>query len=248
MSGNVGPLEDCSRLGKLAIDKNWSKNLDDSSERTVRALRVRTLREAFSKRSQSFKVGSRAQRKMEDYQRWESLEAAARAHVIAECTALHALFLHRRLYCGREAARVARETAGEKGSFVKSTTTAQVEGTGRVFRSRERRSLCFRATIGLQAVMGLLLLYHNMVGSGRGCLYDLLGVSRPNPLWNPFGLFPARKCSPNLSTSRFSTPLRHVSIHFRQQHSHQVKSFPFDTSEPLLPVFVSPFSEVAVLT
>ena len=126
------------------------------------------------------------------------------------------------MYTAKEAVRIARQKQGETGPFVLPLTSCRLEGTFRPIRSRERRSLCHHSMLGFNALLGLFLLYHNMVGTGRGCMYDLLGVSVPDPRWNPFIRFPSRKkCQTTLFPS-LGTPFRQVTIRFRQQHSHQL--------------------------
>ena len=161
------------------------------------------------------------------YRRLETLEAEAYAQNTQEQVTLFKHCVHRRLYLARETARIACWQTEDTKSLTQSFTTCRLEGTFRIVRSRERRGLCHRSVLGFNALLGLLLLYHNMVGTGRGCLYELLGVSAPDPRWNPFIRFPARKKSQTTLSPPLSTPFRSVITRFRQQHSHQLNHPPF---------------------
>lgn len=168
-----------------------------------------------------------ARRDWDAYRRLECLEAEAHEQNTVEQVTLFKHCVHRRLYIARETARTASQQAEETRGLTPPLTTCRLEGTFRIVRSRERRGLCHRSVLGFNALMGLLLLYHNMIGTGRGCLYELLGVSAPNPRWNPFIRFPARKKSQTTLSPPLGTPFRGVTTRFRQQHSHQLDHPPF---------------------
>lgn len=183
---------------------------------------IEQLLEAYRDQSKTKEVKKLARRDWEAYRRIESLEAEAYAQNTQEQVELYKHCLHRRLYTAKEAARRARQQQGETGPFVLPLTSCRLEGTFRPIRSRERRSLCHRSMLGFHALLGLFLLYHNMVGTGRGCLYNLLGASIPNPRWNPFIRFPTRQKNQITLSPSLGTPFRQVTTRFRQQHSHQL--------------------------
>lgn len=157
-----------------------------------------------------------------NYHAWEAREATALTEEIEERAGTFRQCLHRHLYCSQAAARVAREKAGETGPESKLRTTCRLEGFNRALRARERRPLCYRAKRSIYAVQGLLLLQHNMVGSGQGNLYDLLGVPKPETRWNPFAAFPPRWKSEQTLAAPQGTPLREVTTRYRHQHSHEL--------------------------
>ena len=182
-----------------------------------------------------------------EYRRLAKLEAEAHEQNTLEQGTLFKHCVHRYLYTAREAARIASQSQEETGPSTFPLTTCRLEGTFRPVRSRERRSLCHRSILGFKTFLGLFLLYHNMVGTGRGCLYDLLGVSVPNSRWNPFFRFPARVKSQTTLSPPLGTPFRQVTTRFRQQHSHQL-SHPFFSKTLLIPDTLSTGSmEVTVL-
>jgi len=199
------------------ISTGWKQGLQTDRQQFIEHLLERHRDQPKTKETRRL-----ARRDWEAYRRLESLEAEAHAQNTTEQVELYKHCVHRRLYTAKEAVRIARQKQGETGPFALPLTSCRLEGTFRPIRSRERRSLCHRSMLGFNALLGLFLLYHNMVGTGRGCLYDLLGVSIPNPRWNPFIRFPSRKkCQTSLSPS-LGTPFRQVTTHFRQQHSHQL--------------------------
>ena len=183
---------------------------------------IEQLLEAYRDQSKTKEVKKLARRDWEAYRRIESLEAEAYAQNTQKQVELYKHCLHRRLYSAKEAARRARQQQGETGPFVLPLTSCRLEGTFRPIRSRERKSLCHRSMLGFHALLGLFLLYHNMVGTGHGCLYNLLGVSIPNPRWNPFARFLTRQKNQITLSPSLGTPFRQVTTHFRQQHSHQL--------------------------
>jgi len=154
--------------------------------------------------------------------------------------------VQRRLYVSYEAARVARAHATEEPPVSPPETTCGLEGTFRPARSRERRSLCYRSLLGFQAMWGLLLLYHNMVGSGKGCLYTLLGVVLPTFRWNPFAQFPARWKPIQTKNTAWGTPFRKVTTHYRQQHSWLLQP-PLELEPSLIPNELTPLELEVVL-
>ncbi len=129
--------------------------------------------------------------------------------------------LHRSLYAAQAAAQLAQSKIDEKPPLDQPLTSCMIEGWNRVHRSREKRMLCYRSSVSFYALVGLLGLLHNIVGVGRGCIYDRLGVVRPKDTWNPFANFlPVFKNQSQLSPSK-STPFRQTASKYRQQHSHQ---------------------------
>jgi len=199
------------------ISTGWKQGLQTDRQHFIEHLLERHRDQPITK-----EVRKLARRDWEAYRHLESLEAEAYAQNTAEQVELYKHCIHRRLYTAKEAVRIARQKQGETGSFVLPLTSCRLEGTFRPIRSRERRSLCYRSLLGFNALLGLFLLYHNMVGTGRGCLYDLLGVSVPNPRWNPFLRFPSRKKSQTTLSPSLGTPFRRVTTRFRQQHSYQL--------------------------
>ncbi len=183
-----------------------------------------------------------------EYRRLERLEAEAHEQNTLEQGTLFKHCVHRYLYTAREAARIVSQSQEETEPSAFPLTTCRLEGTFRPVRSRERRSLCHRSIFGFKAFLGLFLLYHNMVGTGRGNLYNLLGVSVPNSRWNPFFRFPARVKSQTTLSPPLGTPFRQVSTRFRQQHSHQL-SHPSLSKNLLIPNTSNAGSmEVAVMS
>lgn len=157
----------------------------------------------------------------DDFHKWELLEMQALTEHTDNELRIIEQRLQRRLYCGREAARVAQQKLEERTEFAESVTSCQLEGTNRFFRSRERRRLCYRSFTSYKALFGLLLLLHNMVGSGQGCLYELLGVAPPIDRWNPFHAFLPRYKTYSVTQAVMSTPLRTTTTKYRRQHSYQ---------------------------
>jgi hypothetical protein len=199
------------------ISTGWKQGLQ-----TDRQHFIEQLLEVHRNQPKTKKMRKLARRDWESYRHLESLETKAHAQNTAEQVELYRHCVHRRLYTAKEAARIARQQQGETGPFVLPLTSCRLEGTFRPIRSRERRSLCHRSMLGFNALLGLFLLYHNMVGTGRGCLYNLLGASIPNLRWNPFIRFPPRQKSQATFFPLLGTPFRQVTTHFRQQHSHQL--------------------------
>ena len=200
---------------------NWKQPLLEDRQQFIRQL-IDTHRNQPRRRE----TRAIARRDWDAYRCLESLEAEAHEQNTMEQVTLFKHCVHRRLYIGRETARIASQQAEETRSLAQPLTTCRLEGTFRIVRSRERRGLCHRSVLGFNALMGLLLLYHNMVGTGRGCLYELLGVPSPNPRWNPFIHFPARIKGQTALTPPLGTPFRSVTTRFRQQHSHQLNHPP----------------------
>ncbi len=130
--------------------------------------------------------------------------------------------LHRSLYAGQVAKQMALAKDENQSPLAKPLHSCRLEGWNRVLRSREKRMLCYRSSTSFYAMIGLLALLHNMVGTGKGCLYDLLNVSGHNTRWNPFANFLPVKKTENELNPPFSTPYRHTKRVYRQQHSHQL--------------------------
>ena len=58
-----------------------------------------------------------------------------------------------------------------------------------------------------------------MIFHHEGCLYDILGATRPPSDWNPFFEFQLSKKTNSIKNLANSTPIRYVKIKYRQQHS-----------------------------
>jgi len=215
------------------ISTDWKQGLQ-----TDRQHFIKQLLEVYREQSKNKKIRKLARRDWEAYRRMESMEAEAYIQNTQEQVELYKHCVHRWLYTAKETARVVRKQQGKTGPFVLPLTSCRLEGTFRPIRSRERKSLCHRSLLGFHAMLGLFLLYHNMVGTGRGCLYNLLGASIPNPRWNPFIRFPTRKKSRTTLFPSLGTPFRQVTTSFRQQHSHQL-STPLLSESVLIPASAS---------
>lgn len=153
---------------------------------------------------------------------WETQERQVRLEQLQQQQQLLESRLHRHLYCGRAAAREVQKRRGGRGPFSQPGTTCALEGFNRVIRHRIRQMLCFRSLDSVHAVVNLLGVRHNMTGTGRGCLYELLGVKPPTERWNPFYYFLPRKTSRSRQTQVLGTPFQQHSTKYRQQHSYQL--------------------------
>ncbi len=141
---------------------------------------------------------------------------------------------HQRLiYIRREAARVASRNEPLAEALDEPRTFCKLEGTNRPVRARERKALGFRSVLTVHVIWGLLLLLHNTVGTGRGNLYDLLGVLQPDPRWNPFASFPARVKGSRALQHPLGTPMRKRTRKYHQQRGHELKNL-FDSDDDLV--------------
>jgi hypothetical protein len=152
----------------------------------------------------------------------EQLKIASYEEITEEVVKFFKYTLHRYLYASNAAAILARLRYEEDLPLPKAPTTCRLEGFFRSVRSAEKTQLCFRSIASLKAFLGLLILYHNTVGTGSGCLYDLVGAPRPDPRWNPFADFPACKKTIHPLRKKLGTPLRSTKTQYGQQHSHQI--------------------------
>lgn len=121
----------------------------------------------------------------------ERKEKAFKQRLEAEVRKAEAM-RHRMVYAGHEAAEVARLKELGYDPW-QEKTTAKLEGNNRVMRTRERKALCFRSPEMVKALYGLYGLYHNTVGVGKGCIYELKGVEKPGEAENLFYAFEGRR-------------------------------------------------------
>ena len=196
------------------IRKQWNYELEKEREEFMTDLNKLDIQTKSKKKLEQAK-----KKELEDWKKWEELEIQALEEYTKEEGKYYQQRMHRQFFAGYQAARVAREKESFRTSEVEQFNSCKTEGFNRVRRSRERKRLCYRSTKSFFSVSCLLGLLHNMMGTGEGCLYDILGATRPPSDWNPFFEFQLSKKTNSIKNLANSTPIRYVKTKYRQQHS-----------------------------
>jgi hypothetical protein len=196
------------------IRQQWNNQLENERKEFIDDLNKLDSEIKSKKKLEQVK-----KKELKEWKKWEDLEIQSLEEYTKEEANYYQQRMHRQFFAGHQAARVAREKESFLPSDVEQFNSCKTEGFNRVRRSRERKRLCYRSTKSFFSVSCLLGLLHNMMGSGEGCLYDILGVVRPSSVWNPFFEFQVSKKTNSIKKLNESTPIRYVKTKYRQQHS-----------------------------